>query len=350
MSEHTPKVSVIVPVYNVEPYIRQCLDSLINQTLSDIELIVVDDGSPDNCPQIIDEYAAKDGRIRPIHKKNGGVSAARNDGLAAARGEYLHFVDSDDWLAEDALERMVSKAEETDSDVVIGDFYAAKGTEYTRQKMFDREFVTDDPATVRVIQNTVLPKGLTAFKSNVFSRGYCLGAPWHSLIRSSLVFEYHLTYDPYVKGMFDDGLFMLHVFEYANKVAYISTVTYFYRFVTGSITQKFNPNILAAYQRVYERLDQFGTEYKKGEDYDEAVRVRVIGYLNKSMSVYFMNSKNEKSEAERYQEFRQLLETQPYRNAIKQVKFNSIYSKKTKTLVFLLKMRMNKIYWRIKAQ
>ena len=92
------KVSVIVPIYNVEQYLRQCLDSITGQTYENLEIILIDDGSPDDCGSICDEYAAHDPRIVVIHKKNAGVYAAWNDGLAAATGEWVAFVDSDDWL------------------------------------------------------------------------------------------------------------------------------------------------------------------------------------------------------------------------------------------------------------
>lgn len=116
-----PNVSIIVPCYKVEQYLRQCVDSLINQTMKDIEIILVDDGSPDKSGEICDEYKAKDNRIKVIHKKNGGVSAARNDGLKVATGEYVVFVDSDDYVPVDAYELLYNKAIETSADMVIGD-------------------------------------------------------------------------------------------------------------------------------------------------------------------------------------------------------------------------------------
>jgi len=91
--------SIIVPVYKVEPYLRRCIDSILAQTFLDFELILVDDGSPDNCPGICDEYAEKDSRIKVIHQTNGGLSSARNRGIAAAEGEYLLFCDSDDYVS-----------------------------------------------------------------------------------------------------------------------------------------------------------------------------------------------------------------------------------------------------------
>ena len=116
------KVSVIVPVYNVEDYLAKCLDSLVHQTLKDIEIIVVNDGSPDNSQKIIDKYQKKyPTKIKSFSKPNGGLSSARNYGLKYAKGKYISFVDSDDWLTKDALEKMYNKAVENDSDIVICD-------------------------------------------------------------------------------------------------------------------------------------------------------------------------------------------------------------------------------------
>lgn len=100
-------VSVIVPIYKVEPYLKRAVDSIINQTYSKLEIILVDDGSPDNCGKICDDYAKRDNRIKVIHKENGGLSDARNAGLDIATGEYIAFVDSDDYIAEDFVETLL---------------------------------------------------------------------------------------------------------------------------------------------------------------------------------------------------------------------------------------------------
>lgn len=119
-----PKVSIIVPAYNVEKYLRQCLESVINQTLKEIEIICIDDGSPDNCGAIIDEYAQKDTRIVAIHKENGGYGSALNYGFSIAKGEYIGIVESDDWIAPNMYELLYNKAIETNSDIVKGTFYS----------------------------------------------------------------------------------------------------------------------------------------------------------------------------------------------------------------------------------
>ena len=130
--EPAPKVSVIVPVYNVEPYLRECLDSIVGQTLPDIEILCIDDGSTDGSPAILREYAARDARVRILTQENRGVSAARNRGLTAARGEYVIFWDSDDWFERDALALLYSIAAERGADLVIcnaQDFDHATGTD-----------------------------------------------------------------------------------------------------------------------------------------------------------------------------------------------------------------------------
>lgn len=116
-----PKISVIVPIYKAEKFIERCVNSILNQTYRNIELILVDDGSPDLCPRICDQYAANDSRVRVLHKENGGVSSARNAGLDIARGEYIAFVDSDDYLEPCMYEMMLDKALSYECDVVMCD-------------------------------------------------------------------------------------------------------------------------------------------------------------------------------------------------------------------------------------
>ena len=117
-----PKVSIIMPTYNVEKYFRQCLESVINQTLTDIEIIPVDDGSPDNCGKIMDEYAQKDSRIKPIHQTNGGYGKAVNAGINAATGEYIGIVETDDWCDLNMFEKLYNRAKEVDADVCKCDY------------------------------------------------------------------------------------------------------------------------------------------------------------------------------------------------------------------------------------
>ena len=136
MSETTPKISVIVPVYKAEAYLHRCVDSLLAQTFQDFEILLVDDGSPDRSGEICDEYAKMDKRVRVFHKENGGVSSARQCGMDNARGEYTIHADPDDWVEADMLEELYKKAREEEADMVICDYYEErKGkTIYVKQQ------------------------------------------------------------------------------------------------------------------------------------------------------------------------------------------------------------------------
>ena len=118
-----PRLSVIVPVYNVEAYLARCVDSILAQSFADFELILVNDGTRDGSVSIMEDYAHRDGRVRLVHKQNGGLSSARNAGLAAARGEYIHFLDPDDYLEPDFSERLLAVARREDADIVLFGFF-----------------------------------------------------------------------------------------------------------------------------------------------------------------------------------------------------------------------------------
>ena len=114
-----PKISVIVPVYRVEKYLGRCVNSLLGQTLSDIEIILVDDGSPDGCPALCDEFAKKDGRIKVLHKENEGLGLARNSGMSLAVGEYIAFVDSDDYVKSEMYRTLYEAAQRENADIAM---------------------------------------------------------------------------------------------------------------------------------------------------------------------------------------------------------------------------------------
>ncbi len=145
-----PKISIIVPVYNTEKYLTTCLDSLINQTLKDIEIICVNDGSTDDSLKILKEYARKDSRIKILSKENEGLSAARNDGLRAASGDYIGFVDSDDWIDLDFYEKLYTAAAKYNSEAACANIMRfGKNKEKHRLKYVKEEFFTDNEAKLK---------------------------------------------------------------------------------------------------------------------------------------------------------------------------------------------------------
>ena len=139
-------LSIIVPVYNVEQYLPRCIDSILNQTFATFELILVDDGSTDRCSIICDEYTKKDNRIKVIHKKNGGLSDARNVGIEKAKGKYISFIDSDDFIIDKTYEILVLEAEKNNLDVITGNainYYSAKKAKpKIKKRSFEKKIMT----------------------------------------------------------------------------------------------------------------------------------------------------------------------------------------------------------------
>jgi len=181
------KASVIIPVYNVEQYLRQCLDSVVKQTLKDIEIILVDDGSTDKSGVICDEYRNYDPRIVVIHQSNQGLAAARQTGLDAAEGEYIGFVDSDDWLEPKMFEEMYSAGKNYDADIVFCNTYrneSKKEQPYFRSGYYDREGII----------TTIFPRLLAGFNVDG-SENTIRWCNWLRLYKTSIIRENNITFD-----------------------------------------------------------------------------------------------------------------------------------------------------------
>ena len=170
-------VSVVVPIYNVAPYLKECLDSVAAQTLKDIEVICIDDGSTDGSGDIADSYVEKDSRFKLVRQKNRGVSAARNKGISLAKGEYIYFIDSDDWMSADALEKLVSIANEMQLD----------------QLMFGTEVVCDDDYTGEVAARNKAGKEIFSISDDTNNNNIILDE------NKEEEKEYQVNYDDYLQ-------------------------------------------------------------------------------------------------------------------------------------------------------
>ena len=163
-----PEISIIVPVYNVEKYLKRCIDSILNQSFTDFELILVDDGSTDNSGKIIDEYALKDKRIKVIHKENGGQGSARNRGLDIAKGNYIGFVDSDDWIHKDMYKCMYQIINEDNTDIVqIGHNTVEEYTEDKRCNINEEKYFYE----LSKKEKELLKENLISFRIDIKGKG-----------------------------------------------------------------------------------------------------------------------------------------------------------------------------------
>lgn len=277
-----PEFSIIVPVYKTEKYIKECVDSVLGQTYGDFELILVDDGSPDNCPAICDEYAAHDSRVKVVHKANGGLSDARNAGLDAAGGKYTVFLDSDDfWNSRTALEEIAKKAESGADAIIFGctDFNMKTGESIVSRGNYDIELAErGDPNEILhyLFSEKKLPGGATVF-----------------FAKRSLIEESGLRFHKGIQN--EDHDFVLGVFLSAKSIAFLDDPFYMYRKGgTESITNV--KSIKMIYGIRYTLSKWLPTAEKIA---DETLRRDVLNYLAFICSTGFVVLSDIKKEEEK---------------------------------------------------
>ncbi len=345
------KISVVATVYNKEKYIGEFLESIEKQRLQDIEVILVDDGSSDACAQILDDFARKDERYKVIHQPNRGVSDARNSALNHARGEYVYIVDSDDRLADNALETMWKEAERTDADVIYGQVICESVSEATIEKTFTKAFCTESRESIEAIQCALNNKNHIYVSSPDFSAIYCLGgAPWRGMFRRTIVSENCIRYDTDLKNLGEDVLFWQHIYEYVTRVAYIEVPIYRYRMLDDSLSHGYKENLVETYRVIFNKEEEFLYEHKKNQKHWDAYYFRVIIYIHQAMPFYFQNGNNPKGEKERFEEMKILLRTKPFSVAIKKTSLKTLVSWRGRVAIIILRLNLFRLYWLLKQK
>lgn len=251
------KVSIVVPVYRVEKYIDRCMQSLVNQTLEDIEIILVDDGSPDNCPFICDTYAKNDSRIKVVHKDNGGLSDARNAGLEVATGEYVAFVDSDDYTSIEAYETLYYKAKETNADIVYAGF-TMHNSDGTENKCF-------------VLDNTWDNKEIISFlKSMIFDTKPDIDtiwmSVWNGIYKRNIIEKNNIRFLSEREYLSEDILFHTMLIPLCRKIVCIPETFYHYCYNGTSLTHSsFNSKKIDCNFSLFELLTKIAEDYNLPE-------------------------------------------------------------------------------------
>jgi glycosyltransferase EpsH len=245
-----------VPIYNVEPYLEQCVQSLVGQTCQDIEIILVDDGSPDKCGEICDRFAAEYPIVKVIHQENQGVSVARNTGIDAANGEWLMFVDGDDWVELDIVENMLAFAEENGCDICVGSFFIETKTR-SKPLCFSElsGYVLCEEDKLRLFTGCFY---LQSLKNIRFPNA--IGHPWARLFKKSLIREGGLRFLPGLSQS-QDVLFSLYAFQNAAKIILIDPPRYHYRERKMSTTRKYMPDHGTMENVFLEGVSEFSQKY-----------------------------------------------------------------------------------------
>lgn len=236
-----PKISVVIPIYNGAKFLPRCFETLKNQTMTDWVAVCVDDGSTDETGNLLDKYAKQDKRITVIHKKNAGVSAARNDGIKKATGEYIHFMDVDDVLDADYYERLYDSA--GNSDIVCSGFVS--DSKYSANLVYKHRHVVK-----------------TIFGKLFWSQALLKSFVWRYLFKTDFIKKNKLQFDTSLISQ-EDAVFVLQSFVVANQIIIVPNVNYHYLFNSDSALNKKSPEHHAKLKKQYKIGKQFRKQYAK---------------------------------------------------------------------------------------
>jgi glycosyltransferase involved in cell wall biosynthesis len=271
-----PKVSIVVPIYNVEDYLSRCLDSLLLQKMEDIEIIAVNDGSIDACGEILDQYACKDNRIVVIKKENGGVSSARNEGIRAAKGDYIGFVDPDDWIDPEMYEAMYDTAIHEKADIVMCTYIREFGT-HSKEKKFnlpEKNCYHDEEVQVKMLRRLIGPLNEEIANPEFLD---AWGTVWSKLYRSEIIKDNGLGFiDLKVVGTNEDSLFNIHTFYHAKMFVLLNKPYYHYwRANAASVTSGYKPDLKDKWFKLYSFIESFLKDKKMPLDFYLALNNRI---------------------------------------------------------------------------
>ncbi len=315
-----PKLSIIISVYKVEPYIRECLDSLIGQTFTDIQIILIDNGSPDSCGMVCDEYAAKDQRITVVHKEHGSLPSARNMGLEIATGEWIAFADSDDWCEPDYYEKLFTALGDREADIFwSGGGYRDFGEKKKTIRTVSKDFYFTDKAEIE----------------HMMAKTLQFGPPWDKIFRTEFIRKHHLAFDP-SDLVNEDVWFNFVAHDLAERIGGCTYIGYHWRMVRTSVTQHYNPEKPAICRRLIEKCHRYMEERQLSSEIRRAIELRCISQLQASAQCAWFHRLNTKSLKETKKEIAETLQWPYYAEAICD-KDNSGLSVKQIAFKYLLK-------------
>lgn len=330
--EYRGHVSVIVPIYNVEKELNRCVDSLLNQTYPYLEIILVDDGSPDQCGRICDDYARRDERVRVIHKKNAGLGMARNSGLEVASGEFILFVDSDDFVSNTHVEVLLNAITEENADMAITGYIRnfTDGRRIARQATQNRKVFQKD----QILQEVLLP--ILGAKVDASSDVERTMSVWTNIYRKTLIDEHHLRFVSEREYVSEDLFFNIHYIMSANVIAVLPECSYFYSENVNSLTNAFRPDRFEKYCKMF--LHE--TELLKSFGVFECAKLRVYRTLiMKAKKCISMIACSDMGLRKKMQATKEILENKIF-NDVLQEYTPHVTEKRQRMQLFLLKHKM----------
>jgi glycosyltransferase involved in cell wall biosynthesis len=309
-----PKISIIVPVYNVEPFLEKCVDSVIGQTFADFELLLVNDGSTDRSGVLCDEMGRSDPRIRCIHKENGGVAEARNQGLRVAGGEYIMFIDSDDWIAPETCELAYKTAVANDTDVVMWTYVREYPERSIPKKIDLREGLYNGAEVKEFIQRRMV--GLVGNELRNTRNADALAPVWGKLFHRRLFEPSPPEFvDQKLVGPTEDALFNLELFARVNRFYYLDRPLYHYKKTRNtSITTVYKTWLFDRWQELFDRMERQIESQGLGPRFAEAMDNRIALSLI-GLGLNELNPSNPKNYPGKVSYLKSILAQERYRKA-----------------------------------
>ena len=319
-----PKVSIIVPIYNVEKYLSRCLDSLVGQTMDDIEIITVNDGSLDNSLSILRDYSKKDSRIIVINQENYGVSEARNAGIALARGEYIAFVDPDDWIEKDMYTTMYQKAIEYDCDIVMCS-YVREFNSHSKIKEFDlpRElYLPKEELNSFILRRLIGPINDEIANPELLD---AWGPVWSKMYKRDLLINNAISFTDLKEiGTNEDSLFNMEAIYYSESCCFINKPLYHYwKENETSITSYYKPMLMEQWSTLFNRIQTFIEKAQLSTDYTIALNNRIsLGILGLGLNT--ISKDNQNSLVAKYRELQTILNNGQIRHSFSTFELNQM--------------------------
>lgn len=313
-----PLISVIIPVYNVEQYLPQCLDSVIHQTYPNLEIICVNDGSRDSSREILEHYAGKDSRIIVIDQENQGLSGARNTGLLQTTGKYVMFVDSDDWIELETCEEAVMAAEKHCADLILWSYVREYGNESKVKYMFWDDETVLEKAEVRSQLHRRLC-GLLGEELRHPDYANALETAWGKLYLAERIVNNHVEFIDTKKIGTEDALFNLYALGYVERAVYLRKCFNHYRKINkSSLTKTYNEQLFERWQRLFDYMDQYIQDNHLSVEYKDALNNRIaLSLLGLGLNI----AGSDYTTSKKIQMLKEILSNGRYRDAYKNLDF-----------------------------
>lgn len=310
-----PEISIIIPVFNVEKYLAQCIDSVVNQTFRNLEVILVDDGSSDNSPYICEEYAKRDSRIKVIHQENKGASIARNVGIKESTGKFLMFLDSDDWLDLNTCVVTYDTAIKNSADVVLWPYIRAFDGKYRKKNIFNESIIIFDELKVKsILQRRMV--GLLSDELAMPENADALVPVCMKLYKTDIVKHNMIEFVDIKKiGTSEDAIFNLQVFEYVRKAVYINRHFYYYRRDNqSSVTTQNKPQLYEQWNYLFDLIERYIQEKRLGLDYIKSLNNRIALSI---IGLGFNELNSEGSHSNKIKRIKRIIGSDRYKKAYK---------------------------------